>query len=60
VLLSKSPKLTKGINALSVAEKDIAATPSDKRKRIEDTSSKDNNFDLRHLRGQQLFEEDIS
>jgi hypothetical protein len=43
-----------------VAEKDIAATPSDKRKGIEDTSSKDNNFDLRHLRGQQLFEEDIS
>jgi conjugal transfer/entry exclusion protein len=43
-----------------IAEKYVAATPSDKRKRIEETSSKDKNFDLRHLGGQQLSEEDIS
>jgi hypothetical protein len=43
-----------------VAEKDVAATPSDKGKRIEETSSKDKNFDLRHMGGQQLSEEDIS
>jgi hypothetical protein len=43
-----------------VAEKDVAAVPSDKGKRIEETSSENMNFDLRHLGGQQLFEEDIS
>jgi hypothetical protein len=43
-----------------VAEKDLAAVPSDKGKRIEETSSEDMNFDLQHLGGQQLFEEDIS
>jgi hypothetical protein len=43
-----------------VAEKDVAATPSDNGKRIEETSSEDKNFDLRHLGDQQLSEEDIS
>jgi hypothetical protein len=43
-----------------VAEKDVAAVPSDKGKRIEETSLEDMNFDLRHLGGQQLSEEDIS
>jgi hypothetical protein len=43
-----------------VAEKDVAALPSDKGKRIEETSSEDMNFDLRHLGGQQLSEEDLS
>jgi hypothetical protein len=43
-----------------VTEKDVAATPSDKGKGIEDTSSEDKKFDLRHLGGQQLSEEDIS
>ena len=43
-----------------VTEKDVAATPSDKGKHIEDASSEDKDFDLRHLGGQQLFEEDIS
>jgi hypothetical protein len=38
-----------------VAEKDVAVAPPDKGKRIEETSSKDKNFDLRHLGGQQLF-----
>jgi hypothetical protein len=42
-----------------VAEKDVAAMPSNKGKRIEETSSKDTNFDLWHLGGQQLSEEDI-
>jgi hypothetical protein len=43
-----------------VVEKDVAATPPNKGKRIEETSSEDKNFDLRHLGGQQLSEEDIS
>jgi hypothetical protein len=43
-----------------VAEKDVAIVPSDKGKRIDETSSKSLNFDLRHLGGQQLSEEDIS
>jgi hypothetical protein len=43
-----------------IVEKDVAAVPSDKGKRIEETSSEDMNFDLRHLGGQQLSEEDIS
>jgi hypothetical protein len=43
-----------------VAEKDVAAVPSDEGKRIEETSSESMNFDIRHLGGQQLFEEDIS
>ena len=40
-----------------VAEKDVAASP-DKGKIIEDASSKDKDFDLRHLGGQELYEED--
>jgi hypothetical protein len=43
-----------------VAEKDVVAAPSDKGKRIEDTSLEDKNFDLRYLGGEQLSEEDIS
>jgi hypothetical protein len=43
-----------------VAEKDVATVPSDKGKRIEETSSEDMNFDLWHLGGQQLSVEDIS
>jgi hypothetical protein len=43
-----------------VAEKDIAAAPSDKGKRIEDASSEDKDFDLRHLGGQLLSKEDKS
>jgi hypothetical protein len=43
-----------------VVEKDVAASSSNKGKRIEETSSKDKNFNLRHLGGQQLSEEDIS
>jgi hypothetical protein len=43
-----------------VAEKDVATVPSDKGKIIEETSSENMNFDLRHLGGQQLSEEDIS
>jgi hypothetical protein len=34
--------------------------PFDKGKIIEETSSENMNFDLRHLGGQQFFEEDIS
>ena len=43
-----------------VAEKEVAATVSDKGKNIDETTSEGVNFDLRHLGGQQLFEEDIS
>jgi hypothetical protein len=43
-----------------VAEKDVAVVVSDKGKKIEETSSKGVNLDLRHLGGQQLSEEDIS
>jgi hypothetical protein len=43
-----------------VAEKDVAIVPSDKGKRIEETTSENTNFDLQHLGGQQLSEEDIS
>jgi hypothetical protein len=39
-----------------VAEKDVDAAPSDKGKRIEEASSKDKNFDIRHLGGQQFSE----
>jgi hypothetical protein len=42
-----------------VAEENIAAT-LDKGKRIEGASSEDKDFDLRHLGGQELFEEDKS
>jgi hypothetical protein len=42
-----------------VPEKDVAEASPDKGKRIEETSSEDKNFDLRHLGGQQLSEEDI-
>jgi hypothetical protein len=41
------------------AEENMAATP-DKGKRIEDASSEDKDFDLRHLGGQELSEEDKS
>jgi hypothetical protein len=43
-----------------VVEKDVAKLSSDKGKKIEETSSESMNFDLRHLGGQQLSEEDIS
>jgi hypothetical protein len=43
-----------------VAEKEVAATVSDKGKNIDETTSEGVIFDLRHLGGQQLFEEDIS
>jgi hypothetical protein len=43
-----------------VAEKDVATVPSDKGKRIEETSSESMNFNLRHLGGQHLSEADIS
>jgi hypothetical protein len=43
-----------------VAEENVAATPSDKGKRIKDASSEDKDFDLRHLGGQLLSEEDKS
>jgi hypothetical protein len=42
-----------------VAEKDVARVPSNKGKRIEETSSEHMNFDLWHLGGQQLSKEDI-
>jgi hypothetical protein len=42
-----------------VAEKDVAASP-DKGKRIEDASSEDKDFDLQHLGGQEVSEEDKS
>jgi hypothetical protein len=35
-----------------VAEKEVATVASDKGKKIEETSSKSMNFDLRHLGGQ--------
>jgi hypothetical protein len=54
--LSKIDRLISDV----VAEKDVVAVPSNKGKRIEETSLEDMNFDLRHLGGQQLFEEDIS
>jgi hypothetical protein len=40
-----------------VAEENMATSP-DKGKRIKDASSEDKDFDLRHLGGQELFEED--
>jgi hypothetical protein len=43
-----------------VAKENVAATPSDKGKRIEDASLEDKDFDLRHLGGQLLSEEDKS
>jgi hypothetical protein len=43
-----------------VAEKDVATMPSNKGKRIEETSLENMNFDLRHLGRQQFSEEDIS
>jgi hypothetical protein len=43
-----------------VVEKDVAAAPSSKGKRIEDASSEDKDFDLRHLGGQLISEEDKS
>jgi hypothetical protein len=43
-----------------VPEKNVAETSTDKGKRTEATSSEDKNFDLRHLGGQKLSEEDIS
>jgi hypothetical protein len=43
-----------------VAEKDVTAVPSNKGKRIEDSSSEDKDFYLWHLGGQLLSEEDKS
>jgi hypothetical protein len=43
-----------------VVEKEVPAVVSDKGKKIEETSSKGVNFNLRHLGGQQLSEEDRS
>jgi hypothetical protein len=43
-----------------VVEKDVAAVSFNKGKRIEETSSENMNFDLRHLSGQQLSEKNIS
>jgi DNA-binding winged helix-turn-helix (wHTH) protein len=43
-----------------VVEKEVIATISDKGKKIDETSSEGANFDLRHLGGQQLSEEDKS
>jgi hypothetical protein len=43
-----------------VPEKNVAEASTDKGKRTEETSLEDKNFDLRHLGGQQLSEEDIS
>jgi hypothetical protein len=42
------------------AEKEVASVVSDKGNKIEETSSEGVNFDLWHLGGQQLSEEDIS
>jgi hypothetical protein len=53
--LSKIDRLISNV----VVEKDVAAVPSDKGKRIEETSLESMNFDLRHLGSQQLSEEDI-
>jgi hypothetical protein len=43
-----------------VSEKNVAEASTDKGKRTKETSSEDKNFDLRHLGGQQLSEEDMS
>jgi hypothetical protein len=43
-----------------IVEKDVTAVVSDKWKKIEEASLESVNFDLRHLGGQQLSEEDIS
>jgi hypothetical protein len=43
-----------------VVEKEVVAVVSEKEKKIEETSSEGASFDLWHLGGQQLFEEDIS
>jgi hypothetical protein len=43
-----------------VVEKEVTTVVLDKGKKIEETSSEGVNFDLRHLSGQQLSEEDIS
>ena len=51
--MSKIDKLISDV----VAEENMAATPH-KGKRIEDASSEDKDFDLRHLGGQELSEED--
>jgi hypothetical protein len=42
-----------------VPKKNVAEAPTDKGNRTEETSLEDKNFDLRHLGGQQLSEEDI-
>jgi hypothetical protein len=54
--LSKIDRLISDV----VAEKEVNAVVSDKGKKIDETSSEGANFDLRHLGGQQLSEEDIS
>jgi hypothetical protein len=43
-----------------VAEKEVVTVVLDKGKNIDETSSEGANFNLRHLGGQQLSEEDIS
>jgi hypothetical protein len=43
-----------------VVEKEVVTVVSNKGKKIEETSLEGVNFDLRHLGGQQLFEDDIS
>jgi hypothetical protein len=43
-----------------VAEKEVATEVSDKGKKTEEISSKEADFDLRHLGGQQLSEEDMA
>jgi hypothetical protein len=54
--LSENDRLISNV----VVEKDVAAVASDKGKKTEETSSESMNFNLRHLGGQQLSEEDIS
>jgi hypothetical protein len=54
--MSKIDKLISDV----VPQKDVAEASPDKGKRIEETSSEDKNFDLRHQGGQHLSEEDIS
>jgi hypothetical protein len=41
-------------------EKEVATEVSDKGKKAKEISSEEANFDLRHLGGQQLFEEDMA
>jgi hypothetical protein len=59
--MNSQPQCRKSTNSSDVVvEKDVAAAPSSKGKRIEDASSEDKDFDLRHLGGQLISEEDKS